>query len=389
MLDGHGKSGSSELKATILVIGLPLLVLLGLLVGIPASHAFRLPSSLPSTAPREPAPQAQHSQPAAGAPGGAAPQENARPQVEESGQSGGDDPQQIENFQDLIVKGAFQEVEPLLHTYLAAHPRSWKAYYFLGYVLLRERRIADSVKALSKSLELNVNNAAAHRILGRELTIIGRYDLALREFDQALLLDPNSAEVYYNRGRVYSIQDDFPRAKKEFEKAIELDPAYMEAYNALGFAMEALGDDAAALEDYQNAMRLNEQRHRKFDAPYVNISGYYNRRGNLDLAVEYAQRALELNPQSDLAYFQIGKACRTRRDWKGEVEAMEKAAAIKASSAQYHYVLGVAYRKLGRIKESEQAYKTFQQLEKQSADMESKRREARRARRGLELRPEE
>jgi tetratricopeptide (TPR) repeat protein len=322
-------------------------------------------------------------------PNAAAEQESARSQVKESVQSDDDDRQQIENFQDLIVEGSFQDVEPLLQTYLTAHPRSWKAYYFLGYVLLRQRKISDSLKALSKSLELNTNNAPAHRLLGRELSIIGRYDLALGEFEEALRLDPNSAEVYYNRGRVYSIQDDFPRARKEFEKAIELDPAYMEAYNALGFAMEALGDDAAALEDYQNAMHLNEQRHGKFDAPYVNLSGYYNRRGKLDLAVEYAQKALELNPNSDLAYSQIGKACRTRKDWKGEVAAMEKAVAIKPSSAPYHYILGVAYRKLGKIKESEQAYKTFQELEKQTADMESKRREARRARRGLELRPEE
>lgn len=77
-----------------------------------------------------------------------------------------------------------------MHTYLGTHPASWRAYYFLGYVQFRQRRISDSVQALSKSLELNTDNAAAHRILGRELSIIGRYDLALREFEEALRLDP-------------------------------------------------------------------------------------------------------------------------------------------------------------------------------------------------------
>ena len=308
-------------------------------------------------------------------------------QVEGKTESADDDPTQIANFGGLILQGKFQEVEPLLGSYVAAHPLSWKAYYFLGYVELRQRRIGESIKALAKSLELNANNAEAHKVLGRALSIIGRYDKATQEFEEALRLDPTSAEVHYNFGRVYAIQDDFHRARREFEKAIQLDPNYMEAYNALGFAMEALGDDAAALTDYQTAVRLNQERRGQFDAVYVNLSGYYNRRGNLDLAVEYANKALELNPKSDLAYFQIAKACRTREDWKGVTDALEKAIAIKPSSAQYHYVLGGAYRKLGKIKESEQALETFRELEKQTAELESRRRESRRAARGLELRP--
>lgn len=163
----------------------------------------------------------------------------------------------------------------------------------------------------------------------------------------------------------------------------------MEAYNALGFALEALGDDAAALRDYETAIRLNEERHGNFDAPYVNLGGYYNRRGKLDLAVEYAHKALALNPGSDLAYFQIAKACRTKEDWKGVADALEKAITINSSKAQYHYVIGIAYRKLGKIKESDQALETFRVLEKQTAELESRRREARRATRGLELRPDD
>jgi tetratricopeptide (TPR) repeat protein len=305
----------------------------------------------------------------------------------EGTESADDDPQQIERFRDLIVKESFQDVEPQLRSYLAAHPRSWKAYYCLGYVQLRQRRVGESIKSLSKSLELNPSSAEAHKILGRDMAIIGRYDYALREYEAALRLDPTSAEVHYNFGRIYAIQDDFTKARAELEKAIQLDAKYMEAYNALGFAVEALGDDAGALEDYLTAIRLNEERHGKFDPPYVNLSGYYNRRGNLDLALEYAHRALALNPQSDLAYFQIAKTCRAQQDWPGVVAALEKAIAISSWRPQYFYVLGIAYGKLGRSQESDRAFQTFQHLEKQDADFERQRREIHRASQGLELRP--
>jgi tetratricopeptide (TPR) repeat protein len=314
----------------------------------------------------------------------AARRQDALPSAEERASSADDDPQQIASFQDLILKQKFQEVGALLPAYLAAHPRSWKAYYFLGYVQFRQRKLGDSVKALAKSLELNADNVDAHRILGRDLSIIGRYEFALREYKEALRLDPNSAETHYNIARIHAIQDEFPEARRELEAAIRLDTNYMEAYNALGFALEAVGEDAAALENYQIALRLNEERHGKFEAPYVNLAGYYNYRGQLDLAVEYANKALALNPESDLAYFQIAKACRARRDWKGVAEALEKAIAINSSRAQYFYVLGAAYRKIGKIEESERAIARFQELEKQSAEFERQRREAHR---GLELRP--
>jgi tetratricopeptide (TPR) repeat protein len=281
-------------------------------------------------------------------------------------------------FARLIEQGQFEEVEPQLIDYLKKKPTSWRAHYFYGYVLLRRLRLTDSLKELAKSLELNTENAEAHKVLGRVLAIAGRYDLALRELDEAQRLTPGSPDVYYNRGRIFSIQDNFHRATQEFETSIHIDPDYMEAFNALGFAMETLGDDAAALTNYRKSIQLNEQQHKQFDAPYVNLSSYYRRIGDSPAALEYALKALELNPQSDLAYYQMAKAYRTMEDWPRMAQALEKAIAINPSSAQYHYVVSFAYRKLGREKESLAAMAEFRRIEQQTAELERRRREARR-----------
>jgi len=361
-------------------------VSLDLLVAVLAPRALHLPYMPASASAREIIARVRSLEAIELAPSLAVQSRNADLSAEGKAAGADDDPQQIASFQDLIREEKFQEVERLVRAYVAAHQRSWKAYYILGYVQFRQRKIGDSVRALAKSLELNTDNADAHRILGRDLCIIGQYDFALREYAQVLRLDPASAETHYNIGRVYAIQDDFHKARQELEAAIRLDADYMEAYNALGFAMEALGDDAAALEDYQAAVHRNEERHGKFEAPYVNLAGYYNYRGKLDLALEYANKALALNPNADLAYFQIAKVCRARQDWKGVAEALEKAIAINSSRAQYYYVLAAAYRKLGKIEESQRAIARFQDLGKQDAEFERQRREADR---GLELRPVE
>ncbi len=292
---------------------------------------------------------------------------------------GPDDPELVQEFVSLVQQAKISEAAPRLEEYLKERPNSWKGHYIYGYVLFRQHRLGDSIRELSKSLQLNTENAEAHKVLGRALSILGRYDLALRELEEAERLMPNSAEVYYNRGRIYSIQDDFPRARQEFDAAIRVNPNYMEAYNALGFALEALGDDAAALESYQKAIQINEQHGARFDAPYVNLSGYYGRRGEFQTSLDYARRALELNPSSDLAYYQMAKTYRTLGDWAHAAEVLEKAIAIKPTLSQYHYVLSFAYRKLGKLEESQRALKTFKDIEEQTAELERRRRETRRA----------
>jgi tetratricopeptide (TPR) repeat protein len=152
----------------------------------------------------------------------------------------------------------------------------------------------------------------------------------------------------------------------------------MEALNALGFVMEALGEDEAAIENYQKAAQLNEQRGGNFALPYVNLGSYYNRTNRHELAIEYSQKALKLNPSSDAAYFQMAKAYRYREEWSQAAEALETAISINSFSSQYYYLLGTAYRHLGKEEQSQQAFATFQKMEQESANFERKRRETRR-----------
>ena len=64
-------------------------------------------------------------------------------------------------------------------------PASSWGWYALGYSLFAQQKIGESIKALAKSLELDIRNAEAHKILGRNLMIIGRFDAAQVEFEQA------------------------------------------------------------------------------------------------------------------------------------------------------------------------------------------------------------
>jgi tetratricopeptide (TPR) repeat protein len=272
----------------------------------------------------------------------------------------------LDDIETAIAANKFAEAEPVLTTYLADHPDSSRAYYDLGYVQFRTHKIGPSIKQLSKSLELNPNNAEAHKVLALNCTIIGRYDLAEVELLQAARLNPESAEIHYFLARTYYTRGVYPLAKSEFETAIRLNPSYIKAYNNLGITLEALGDNDAALRNYNAAIRLEDRQEQKSEWPYIYLSSFYNRQKNAAEALLYARKAVELNPASDTAYFEMAKAYRTQKQLQKAVDATRRAIAINSHLSDYYYVLGLALRELGNQPESEEALKKYAQLQQQS-----------------------
>jgi tetratricopeptide (TPR) repeat protein len=286
-----------------------------------------------------------------------------------------DDPVEVERFEGLIRGGRFQEVESPLCAYLENRPKSSWGWYALGYSYYGQRKIGDSIQALARSLQLDVRNADAHKVLGRDLMIIGRFDAAKLEFEQGARLDPTSAEMPYNLGKLYSIQDNWADARKSFEAAVRLNPRYMEAHDGLGFALEALHDDTGAIACYQKAIELNEASHAGFASPYVNLSALYNRNGDREATMKYARKALEVNERSDRALFQLAKACERDEDLTCAAESLNRAIAINPRASSYFYVLATVLRKLGKVDESRQAMAAFSKLERETNELDQRRRD--------------
>jgi tetratricopeptide (TPR) repeat protein len=289
------------------------------------------------------------------------------------------DQKRIGEFESYIREGRFAEVEPLLAAYVNERPRSSWGWYALGYSRFAQKKIGDAIQALARSLELDVRNAEAHKILGRTLMIVGRFEAAQLEFEQAMRYKPDSAEIRYNLGKLFSVQDNWEPARREFEAALRLDPSYLEALDGLGFALEALGDDAGAITQYEKAIALNESRRGTFASAHVNLSALYNRAGDPDKALEYARKALELDPKAHGAWFQKAKADERQGRFEEAVDALNRAIALNTRAASYYYVLAGLYRRLGREKESREALEVFKRLDNETNDLEKTRRRDHRA----------
>ena len=285
-----------------------------------------------------------------------------------------DDPTRVSQLESYVRDSRFQEVEPLLAAYVNEHPGSSWGWYALGYSEFAQKKIGESIKSLAESLRLNLENADAHKILGRDLMIIGRFDSAQAEFEQGIHYAPNLPENYYDLGKLFSLQDNWEGARKQFEEAIRIDPSYVEAIDALGFAQEALGDDAGAVRSYEKAIALNQQRHGKFVSAQVNLSAYYNRTGDPAKALEHAQKALELDAKCDPAWFQKARAEERQGQLQAAADSLNRAISLNPRSSSYYYVLAGVYRRLGKSEESKKALDSFTRLDQENSELEKMRR---------------
>ncbi len=115
---------------------------------------------------------------------------------------------------------------------------------------------------------------------------------ALEEFAQELALDPTSASAAYELGEAHRRSGDLDQARRFFETAVDHYPDFEQAQLALGRVLVAGGKPEAALA--------------------------------------HLRKAIALNPQNAVAYYQLSRAQQALGNAAGQEEALAKFQALRA-----------------------------------------------------------
>jgi tetratricopeptide (TPR) repeat protein len=180
-----------------------------------------------------------------------------------------------------------------------------------------------------KAIELNPNYATAHQWYSNLLSTRGRLDAALGYAEKALALDPLSAVINRNLANLLEASGRFAEAETRYRRVIAIDPAMPWGYVSIGqldaYALNRLADavpflkkasdldpDASAaalslvwvyfdLGEVSATIRLMQAAQRRWppdDWAVNSVSAQvYASQGELDAAVRFARKALEVVPQ--------------------------------------------------------------------------------------------
>ncbi|NIP39093.1 MAG: tetratricopeptide repeat protein [Candidatus Dadabacteria bacterium] len=183
------------------------------------------------------------------------------------------------------------------------------------------------------------------------------YKQALEEIDVAEQMDPKDPEVHLIRGIILFAIQDLEGAEKSYKKAIELKPEYSEAhFNICGLFLnlerydQAIAHCKKATDD-----RLYKSRDRAFTAIGV---AYFNK-GDLDMAENYYEKSLRVNPSLVYTRNQLGKLYVAQGRLHDAIDEFQAAVTGYQLYDEAHYNLGITYLKL---KETFKACSSFKRV---------------------------
>jgi len=113
----------------------------------------------------------------------------------------------------------------------------------LGLAYQKRGDLEKAEEYLRMAIRKKPDYAEAHNNLGNLLSLQGKSEEAIREYEKAVenVTYPTPEYAYYNMGREYALLKDLPKAEAMYRRAIVLRPSFVEAYQELAMVQSKEG----------------------------------------------------------------------------------------------------------------------------------------------------
>lgn len=118
----------------------------------------------------------------------------------------------------------------------------------VGQVELQMNRVNEAEAALTRLMEIRLDNPIAHRGLGQVAAMKGDMLKALEHFEAAVTLEPESPVGRYLYGYALQLNGRNEEAVEQLEACLEAQSNYYQAHKSLGMAYAGIGDTDKAVD---------------------------------------------------------------------------------------------------------------------------------------------
>lgn len=177
------------------------------------------------------------------------------------------------------------------------------AYLGLGGTYMEQEQYAQAAENYEAALELDPESSVAYELLASTYGAVGEENWARAEFERAIELDPENAELRLRYG-MFLASVDRRAAVEQHRAVVEMYPNVPEYRVKLGTALLLASNPEAADEQFERAVRLDSLSARL----QADIAGANQATGRPEEALRYYERALKLEPNSQLYALNLGRA---------------------------------------------------------------------------------
>ena len=165
----------------------------------------------------------------------------------------------LDRAESLLAKGDYSAAQPLLKQATEKDPKSYQAWYDLGYCEQALNHRAEALSAYKKSLEISPKIFETNLNLGLTLAALGQNDDAIKYLTAATQLQPGShpaqakEHAWVSLGSLLMAKDP-PGAEHALGEAAKLAPDDPEPHLRLGYFYESSNNLDQARAQYQQAL---------------------------------------------------------------------------------------------------------------------------------------
>lgn len=270
------------------------------------------------------------------------------------------EPEVISRAEAALSRGDAETAARLLELALEERGESSRLLFYLGRAYLEQGRAAEAAQALRRARTLAPGAPVAVEFWeGVALQRLGDVAGARARFAAVLAVEPDSEPARLQLAWILLTEERPGEAAELLQGVVQDHPGSPLAWYYLGLAHHGSTRLDAARDAYRRAVELDPG----LAGAHVVLGRVQRELGEAAEARVSLERALELDPDSADAGFELGRLELESGNAETAVARLEAAVAADPGHAAARYQLGLAYRRLGRVPESEAMLAGHQALE--------------------------
>lgn len=248
----------------------------------------------------------------------------------------------VAEAETLFKDGKFLQAIQTYQEAIRSSPRDPALYIAIAQVQMLAGQPKEAQANAENALLLDSNNSTAVAIRAWSADAQGENAQALTWIEQALQLDPNNglAHAYYTEILIKSGSfDNVTKAIEESKVALALAPDTMEAHRARGLLLEVTDNYEEAIAEYKAALAIND------DVPdlWISLGLNYRFLGVSDQAIDAFTRADVLNPANPTPDLYISRTYAGTGEYEKALQYAETAVNNNPQDPRLHGNFGVMY----------------------------------------------
>ncbi len=194
----------------------------------------------------------------------------------------------------------YQSILSIWQSVVKAMPTSYKGYNNLGNEYKKQGELQQAINCFLKALNIYPGYTNARLNLGNTFKTQGQLGKSSYHYRQILQKDPNHIEANFNLGVVFQLQNNLDRAVDYYHRTLRLDPNHIDAHNNLGAVLLLQGNFDEAIKYFDGILKLDPDNSRAYNnLAYAIVSDPNTQKQDVLRAIELAARAAELTDYND------------------------------------------------------------------------------------------